>query len=679
MQLAAHLQLVNALGHTHVHHIRHVVGLNISVAHDEEDYGLLRAVLTRGGIADVLADAHHGHVVLQQFLVNLHPRPLATGRLVDDIDVAVVLVEVAAFHYLDAHRLQVVAVHGHAGEGDGVLVVAPAPAHIAVPGAQHEARVAHVAHAAQLHQLATHGLLLVHQLVVQDGAEHLVLLEAVAALVDETALQEQDADVAHHEQGDAQLQAHEHGAQPPALGRQSERAFQHQCGLERGGEEGGIGARRQPYAHGQRHHQGHCLPVVAQRQAALQQSGMLRCHRSTQQERQPAGQQRRDHALADEAQAQTAHALAQHATGVDALDAHGALGQREVEEVDGGNDDDEHAGQLQHEEHGGVALVAVGHAREVGLADGPQAEVLAAEVGFELPLELSLVGLHHVAAVQGVAHQLLHQLLLHLLAEVLQQRGAIHAREQLHEEVVAPLAQVFHGKGRRIIDVVLHRAVVGEVLVDAVHGERVGLVAERLPHGIYPSVELAGQRGGDECAFLAIVVPAEPSVEAAGSDGTEGRQVRARDLMLHLAVAHHDEPALRPAGQLAHGLHLRHLGDDGMHATVAVGAPRGLGVHLRLQPVDAVAVGDVPIVRAVVVHLRHQQVEGGEGHREARQVQRRGGLEAARHVPAVLQYVHCSALLKNATKVSRKSRTAKARGPDGSRLSKNYTLRCMIL
>ena len=76
-------------------------------------------------------------------------------------------------------------------------------------------------------------------------------------------------------------------------------------------------------------------------------------------------------------------ALAQNAAGVDALDAHRTLGQHEIEEVDGSNDDDEQRGQLKDEEYGGVALVVGAYAGEVSVANRSQAELIA-EVGIKL-------------------------------------------------------------------------------------------------------------------------------------------------------------------------------------------------------------------------------------------------------------------------------------------------------
>ncbi|MBO7099497.1 MAG: hypothetical protein J6W21_06500, partial [Bacteroidaceae bacterium] len=140
--------------------------------------------MTGGGIADVLAHADDGQVVLQQRLVELYPRPLPAGGLVNDIDIAVVLVEVATLDDLDTHRAQIVVIYGKACEGNLVVVVATSPAHVAVLRTQHEARVADFLDTADLHQLRAHGVFLMPQLRSEPGVEHLVLREAVVGVVD---------------------------------------------------------------------------------------------------------------------------------------------------------------------------------------------------------------------------------------------------------------------------------------------------------------------------------------------------------------------------------------------------------------------------------------------------------------------------------------------------------------
>jgi hypothetical protein len=46
------------------------------------------------------------------------------------------------------------------------------------------------------------------------------------------------------------------------------------------------------------------------------------------------------------------------------------------------------------------------------------------------------------------------------------------------------------------------------------------------------------------------------------------------------------------------------------------------------------------VVAMIIHHLRHQQVEGGEGYRESYEIKHRRRLEATRHVKHVSEDIH---------------------------------------
>ena len=179
-------------------------------------------------------------------------------------------------------------------------------------------------------------------------------------------------------------------------------------------------------------------------------------------------QQRRDNSLAHQPETQLPQALAQNAAGVDALDAHGTLGQHEIEEVDGSNDDDEQRGQLKDEEHGGVALVVGAYAGEVSVANRSQAE-LKAEVGVKLCFDVCLLILIILARSNYPPPLPAPHQLAHLFGEVFQQGVCIDILGQLHVEGEAPLTPIVEIVLAGVVEIVLHRAVVGEVLIDTLH------------------------------------------------------------------------------------------------------------------------------------------------------------------------------------------------------------------
>ena len=87
-----------------------------------------------------------------------------------------------------------------------------------------------------------------------------------------------------------------------------------------------------------------------------------------------------------------------------------------------------------------------------------------------------------------------------------------------------------------------------------------------------------------------------------------------------------------PHGHDGACLYFRKLHHHFQYGAVAIYVPGCIEVHLRLYAEEAFGIGDATIVACVVQHLRHEQVEGGEGYGQAKDVQRGGGLEAARQV-----------------------------------------------
>ena len=68
-----------------------------------------------------------------------------------------------------------------------------------------------------------------------------------------------------------------------------------------------------------------------------------------------------------------------------------------------------------------------------------------------------------------------------------------------------------------------------------------------------------------------------------------------------------------------------------MDGAAAVDVPLRVGVHFRFQSEDAPAVRYGGVVRTIIDDLRHQQVKGREGHREADEVECGCRLEATDH------------------------------------------------
>ena len=101
---------------------------------------------------------------------------------------------------------------------------------------------------------------------------------------------------------------------------------------------------------------------------------------------------------------------------------------------------------------------------------------------------------------------------------------------------------------------------------------------------------------------------------------------------LHRCLALIDLLHPSPPGHDGARFYFRQLHHHFQHGAVAIYAPRCIEVHLRLYAEEAFGIGDATIVTRVVQHLRHEQVEGGEGYGQAKDVQRGGGLEAARQV-----------------------------------------------
>ena len=250
-------------------------------------------------------------------------------------------------------------------------------------------------------------------------------------------------------------------------------------------------------------------------------------------------------------------------------------------------------------------------------------------------------------------------LLLELLGKSAQHRFRIDTLVQLHVGLVAPFAPTVEVLLRGHENMVLHRAVGWEVFINALHGCRIAFHEERLTSHVDPSEEFQRQRGGYDGSAFAVGLPRQLATEAACADGSEGCQVGPHTMVLHHGSVLQKLEILRPATLLAHGFHLRHLGYLCQRWTIAHGSPREVVAHLRLHSEHAVGICNAGVIRAGVVHLRHQQVESRKGHHKSQEVQHRRRLESACHVKHVSYYVHHSHNLFAEAKLLLKHESAK--------------------
>ena len=155
-------------------------------------------------------------------------------------------------------------------------------------------------------------------------------------------------------------------------------------------------------------------------------------------------------------------------------------------------------------------------------------------------------------------------------------------------------------------------------------------------------IEIGTRDGGsNEHAASIALVPVQPSVEAAGVQGGETLVVCLAIVETELRLAA-QELALIPSRNPEHdALHLR----DGCQfvavEAAGVAAPGSLPVAPRVRvfkAVEPVCVCQPAVEAVVILHLRHEQVEGRKGHDQPHKVQHRRQPEAACHVSHVPQY-----------------------------------------
>ena len=269
LNLPAHLALVGIGGYANVQHVILLPPLGIFLVGDEEGECLLIAALTGGEKAHVLANTHHGVLVVEHLLTHFHPSPLLAGCLVDDVTALVVLVEVATLDNGNAHGAQVVVINEETGKMNLVVVVATPPAHVTVLCGDDGIGVAGIFHARELEQLGPQGIVLLAQRFVRSDIGNFVLGKTVVAGVDIMTLQVENADIDDHHRRDEQLQTDETGAQLAAAGRESEGAFQGQGGRKAGHETCGIETGQYAYEDAEADEQQDEPDVVAQQDAAL--------------------------------------------------------------------------------------------------------------------------------------------------------------------------------------------------------------------------------------------------------------------------------------------------------------------------------------------------------------------------------------------------------------------------
>ena len=110
-------------------------------------------VLTGGEQAHVLANAHHGQVARKKRLVHPYLGIGLEHGLVDDIHIAVLLAEIAAFHHLYTPGAQELPVHGYGLEVIHLLSIATTPSHAQVALSEEPLGISDGCHAGQLLQL----------------------------------------------------------------------------------------------------------------------------------------------------------------------------------------------------------------------------------------------------------------------------------------------------------------------------------------------------------------------------------------------------------------------------------------------------------------------------------------------------------------------------------------------
>ena len=173
--------------------------------------------------------------------------------------------------------------------------------------------------------------------------QHLILVVTIIRGEDIVALEIEDADIDHHHTGNEELQTEQQCAQLATFRRESEGTFQDKCRLETGDIESRIDTRHHADDDRSQPNAKYQPQMVAQGNAAYEEladEGPLG-KQITSHDRQKERQQRNTNSLTYDVQTKRRHGTAQHASGIDALDAHGTLGQCEIEEIDGSNHQDQ--------------------------------------------------------------------------------------------------------------------------------------------------------------------------------------------------------------------------------------------------------------------------------------------------------------------------------------------------
>ena len=484
------LHLVLTLSDAHEHLVAAVAPLLHVRSEDDERHSHTTVVVAHRLQLEVVADAHDEivchrspFVLTTDRVAHGEPFVLLHGSLVEHVGTRlhVSLVEVATLQNLQSHSLRILIVAGQHLQRHLMLIVATSPTHILVACADGALREAHALHERQLLQFGAYRLALRLRLFREFGVEHLVLVEAVVAAEDVVRLARHDTYIYSEHESHAELHRHYRQTQLSAARRESERSFQHQSRSERCAVERRHNSRQRSHDKCRHSHDGGKKPVcreadVARNELHARLAALERHYKQNTDNQSHEGEQ---HALHYHLKAQTAYRGSHHTACVDAAHTHRHLGEREVEQIEQGDEQHKDRSHGEHVDKAAVALVLRCDAREIDVVNGGYSE-LHLLVKLFLVFRTDAIGFHE--ALFQATHYLFRTCTI----------------VKSHIYIVAPLAPVGHSAlVIAEIHAVGYGAVVGHILAHAHHGDGfhsaiVGVDFERLASSVRRAEHLLG-------------------------------------------------------------------------------------------------------------------------------------------------------------------------------------------